>query len=1775
MLKSKLLKHKKHNKSSRKAKAQTKIIKTYSMKRFLQYVLMLALLIGTSTAVQAQGASNPVKISDTAGCSPLKVKFSSTYKGVIDYRWDFGNGNTSVLANPVNVYTVSGRYTIKLTVTYSNGDKDSVEMLDVVHVVGLPKPDFSLPYTQLCPNSTLQFTNKSQDAVRYIWDFGDGLSSADPNPVHTYAKPGVYTVKLLATNKYNCSEVKEVKNALVIQDVPKANFTVNQRSSCDPAVAFQFKYSGTPASKYLWSFGDGFTSTASTPSHNYKTPGTYDIQLVVYNSTGCTDTLLQKGYVTLEEPLQPNFGAEGNNACIGSLVRFKDSTKGAAKWFWNFGDGTTSVSKNPTHTYKKSGNYTVKLTVTSKLGCQESIEKEDLVQVSGGLYVGFVGQAAGCGPLSVSFSNTSANSERYVWEFGDGATSTERNPTHIYTKSGDFTVKLHGFGKNGCEKLSIIENAVVVFAKPAADFSVSDTNSCPPFKLRFRNTTKYGVTYHWDFGDGTTSTDSSPVHTYTAEGIYSITLVAANAGGCGDSFTRKDYIVVKAPDMKYSGSKEIKSCTPYTARLSDATPGNVAWNWDFGDGTTSTLQNPEHTWKDAGKYSVTLTTITESGCQVVIKDFQKYNLAPYTGSFTYTQSKCPPYQLTFKDSSSDGIKWIWSFGDGTASAEQNPTHTFDKSGDYEVRLTVINESGCNYTVSKTIHFDSYGADFTAKPLSETSPVVQFKANVSNYSSLEWDFGDGTTSTTTDPLHTYKKRDDHLMAKLTVVLKNNCTITTTKKVFEVIISGDGTTKKPNSDFSPSTNGGCAPLSLVFYNKSTSFVRCLWEFGDGTTSTDKSPAHIFITPGVYKVKLTVYNVYGVSSTYTYTVKATEVVPDMHIEQITKGDSVSFYFEDRTAGAELRLWDFGDGTTSIEESPTHKYEATDDVYYNVKLTIIDSFGCMGTTVKAVRNSLLTPFSISSRNGCVGVELSFNTKMKEFKAYDWHFGDGITASEMRPKHAYKEAKKYLPSLTVTDEDGNKFTYYSKDSIQINDVKALFTVVGPSKGCDSVTVMFNNESSQSDKWHWDFGDGTSSTQKNPVHTYTKEGKFSPVLTSYSHGCNDVYQIKDAVTVLKAHPNFAMKQLNGCFPITIQFEDKSKNAVNWEWDFGDGTSSDERNPVHTFYEMPAGKTSLRIINTDGCEGSTAKPSIVLLKSSFSVKSSKGCVPFAVNFGNNSIMAKTWYWDFGDGTTSTEKSPLHVYSEEGVYTVKLVANAEEGCTDTIIKHNLITAVLTKAGFSSPVTAICAPTVITFTDESHGAGKWFWDFGDGSTSDVKSPVHIYNHPGFYTIKQAVTNQTGCTDTLIKKDYIHILGPISKFTLSETSGCPPMKVNFIDKSINAASWQWNFGDGYTSNQKEPEHFYTTPGQYSVTLITFDSTGCKSVYVYPGKIKVKDTTPPENTTIKRVTVSSNTDVNIEWQMSDAANFAGYILWRQNNTTGKFEQVTTIDDKNVLSYTDMGLNTLQNTYTYKLQVQNECGHAAQLSECMPHTTINVTAVPMGVNIQVSWTPYKGSNVGTYTLYRQEPNTVPVAVATLTGDQLTFIDTTLYCPMFYAYRIEANSLNGTALFSLSDTSIAKPADRYKTQKVTVVRSTVLDNKSVLTEWQEPLVEPQRVSSYNIYRSENNENFTLIQNVPRGVTSFVDEAVNVQEKQYYYRIKAVNMCQVESEFDNHGVSILLNGSTDREDNTNLHWTSYDGWPTKPAYYIIERLNERGEWETIERVPGNVTEYKDTK
>lgn len=307
--------------------------------------------------------------------------------------------------------------------------------------------------------------------------------------------------------------------------------------------------------------------------------------------------------------------------CASSVFAFTSTASGGVvSWDWNFGDGTTSTLTNPTHTYTSQGPKTITLIVTDAGGLTDS-HSQTVSIIAPQADFSFTPTATGCSvPQTVFFTDQSAFPDTWSWNFGDGTTSTNVNPAHTFTSPGSYNVSLTVSDTNfGCTDTYTETIDISVLS---ANINGSGVFGCGPLTNNFtQSSTNAGAgtidSYLWDFGDGNTSTAENPTHTYDNSGTYSVSLTVTNSVGCSSTDTKTNFVQVVGPDPNFGADTLTADCGPLTVNFSDSTIFSApitSWAWSFGDGGTSNLQNPTHTYTTTGNFDVSLTITDIDGC---------------------------------------------------------------------------------------------------------------------------------------------------------------------------------------------------------------------------------------------------------------------------------------------------------------------------------------------------------------------------------------------------------------------------------------------------------------------------------------------------------------------------------------------------------------------------------------------------------------------------------------------------------------------------------------------------------------------------------------------------------------------------------------------------------------------------------------------------------------------------------------------------------------------------------------------------------------------------------------------------------------------------------------------------------------------------------------------------------------------------------------------------------------------------------------------------------
>ncbi len=546
------------------------------------------------------------------------------------------------------------------------------------------------------------------------------------------------------------------------------------------------------------------------------------------------------------------------NPRAGQLIQFADASTGTpTSWQWDFGDGTTSATQNPTHAFNKSGFHRVTLTVALTSGAKNVKKTIRISAAQTSSSASFTySPASPVAGAAVQFTDASTGTPTsWSWSFGDGGTSTSQNPSHTYSAAGAYTVTLTATNTSGSKSTS---KTVTVVAAISASFTYSPASPVAGSAVQFTDaSTGSPTSWSWSFGDGATSTSQNPSHTFSAAGAYTVTLTATNASSSKSVSKTVTVVAAIAASFTYSPASPVAGSA---VQFTDASTGSpTSWSWSFGDGATSTSQNPSHTYSAAGSYTVTLTATNTSGSKSTSKTVTV--VAAIAASFTYSPaSPVAGAAVQFTDASTGSpTSWSWTFGDGATSTSQNPSHTYTTTGSYTVTLTATNASSSKSTSKTVTVVAAVAASFTYSPASPVAgSAVQFTdASTGTPTSWSWSFGDGATSTSQNPSHTFTTVASYTVS-LTVTRASSSA--STSRTVSVTPAATLTAAFTCSPASPTVNQA-AQFTDASAGTPTSWQ---WSFGDGGTSTSQNPSHTYAATGSYTVTLTITNDSGTDTT-----------------------------------------------------------------------------------------------------------------------------------------------------------------------------------------------------------------------------------------------------------------------------------------------------------------------------------------------------------------------------------------------------------------------------------------------------------------------------------------------------------------------------------------------------------------------------------------------------------------------------------------------------------------------------------------------------------------------------------------------------------------------------------------------------------------------------------------------------------------------------------------------------------------------------------------------
>lgn len=963
------------------------------------------------------------------------------------------NGNSF---SPQNAGPGPQPYLVQYTYTDANGCTNSATRAITVH----PLPEVNAGNdTTFCDQPIAQ-TLAGQSPQGGAWS-GPYVT---PAGIFTPGGEGEFTLHYGYTDENGCTGT----DAMVVVVAP---MTVTAVAGSDTAVCLAsglLHLQGSPAGG-SWS-GDHVNATGG---FDPVASGSF----VLTYSVGGGSCMTQDQLTVTVHPLPAVAIVTMPDACEGGDPETFSATPLGGVWS---GTGITDTGAG-TFDPATAGQFTIAYTYTDAQGCTGS--DSSLVEVFPLPVADFSHGAVACSQAPFAFQDQSSGASSWVWAFGDGQGSNDPSPSHTYTVPGNYTVTLTVATTAGCS--GQVQQAVTVWEGPTVAFSLDVDEGCGPLAVTPGNQS-FGdeVSYLWDIGLGGAPTATPPgTISYPASAIgdttYTIQLTASNFCGSQDSSL---IITVHPVPTALFGPDLDHGCSPWPVTFSNVSIGlpTSHW-WDFGDGTTSATNDSlvQHTYYAAtndSTYTVTLAATNACG-----SDTAQYTITARPNTVTAffntdTTSGCAPLTVNFTQYSIGVNNWHWDLGDTNFSTAANVSHTYTQEGVYTA--TLFGDNGCSYdTASVTITvYGSPAADFTITPgLYCVGTEVQFTNNTAAPAGLQWNFGDGGSSTLTAPVHAYAAAGTYTVGLSVASTTTPCPATASHTITVL--------PTPVAGITTSASSGCTPFAVNFQAGGTADFH-QWDFGDGNTSGAAAPGHTYLGPGNWNIRLVAENANGCTDTaYTQVISFPVPISSFNMAQQQSCTSpVHLQLTSTALGAVGHAWDFGNGTGSVLNDPVATFGAPGT--YTIGLTVQNQYGCMAYSAQdfTVHPTPLAVFSASPQPACAGYPVTFHNHSLNAESFVWHFDDGSISVEDSPVHTFAEGD-HAVQLIASGAGGCADTVFVPQAVQVHPSPTAAFSYTPMQST-SYALQFHNQSTGATSWHWDFGDGDRTNEFEPYHLF-------------------------------------------------------------------------------------------------------------------------------------------------------------------------------------------------------------------------------------------------------------------------------------------------------------------------------------------------------------------------------------------------------------------------------------------------------------------------------------------------------------------------------------------------------------------------------------------------------------------------------------------------------------------------------------------------------------------
>ncbi len=1231
----------------------------------------------------------------------VAVNLTATASGgtqpYVSFVWDFGDGSTGSGNSAAHVYTASGTYSVTVTVKDSAGitatsSSYSVAVsarLQVSSVHAVPNPSEAGYSISLSAT-----TSGGVSPVSCNWNFGDGSpSSSGCSITHVYANAANYTATVTATDNLGVTAT----NSIIITVNPKLTVAVST-STPNPVVGQSLTFTATTGNGVgvatcSWNFGDGSTGSGCSKTHAYNTQGTFTAKVTATDALSVTATASVT--VNIVSTLGVSLNASPNPTEPTINPTFTATAAGGTpaytSYSWTFGDGTTATTSAATtiHTYNSTGTFSVTVTVADSAG--KTATSSVSVTVNARLTVTAVATPNPT-EISVAVGSTAPTTgglgtPTCKWTFGDSGTANTCSASHTYIGAGTFTAIVTATDDLGVTATN--NTTITVSPKLTVTMTTSTSNPVVGQSLTFTATPSGGVgtaTCTWNFGDNTTGSGCSTIHTYTTSGTFTATVTATDilTVNATTSVTFNVGSALAVILVISANPTELAVSTTFTARATGGSPPYASYNWTFGDGTTATTTTAttNHTYNATGTFSAMVTvtdstSVTAGSTAVSVAVNPRLSVTAVAGPNPTEVSKAMSFTIMPADGAGT-VTCSWAFGDTTTGTGCSTTHTYAATGSFTANVTAIDGLGVTATssVSLTVNAKLTVTVAASPNPAEVGSTIGFTAHTTSgvgAATCNWTFGDGATGTGCTTTHTYASQGT-FTAGVTATDTVNVTATTNISVTVNAKLAVTANASPNLtevgalvDFIAPTTGGVGTAT------------CSWNFGDGSAANTCSASHTYTRAGRFNATVTATDTLSVSvlisvsvavhNRLTLTATAgpnpTDAGVRVGVAPVSTGG----------VGAISCSWDFGDTASATGCTTSHTYTNTGT--FTATVTATDEVGVTTTASVTITVNPLpsVDFNFERAKPMAGEPVNFTSITTGGSgpfSFSWNYGDSRLGLGNPVSHSYA-AGTFNVTVTVADAVGE--TAAVTHSVAVTQSLAVsIASIAPSLSEIEVSTSFvatATGGTPTYTFNWDFGDGGPAVSDSlATHTYTAAGTYAVTISS-TDSANHTTTSTQALVVNSRLAVTAVASLNPADAgVPVSFAQISTGGVGslvCNWSFGDGWSANNCNTVHTY--ATTGSFTVRLTTTDILSVSasaslsisvTVAPTVNFTSSpatpstgqsvTFTATTSGGAAPF------------TFSWNYGDGSPDDDGSlATHTYAAPGVFMVSLTTKDANGAS----------------------------------------------------------------------------------------------------------------------------------------------------------------------------------------------------------------------------------------------------------------------------------------------------------------------------------------------------------------------------------------------------------------------------------------------------------------------------------------------------------------------------------